>query len=111
MNARNETTERDLAQLRPELAESIAELPSHMQEGVVQYILRGRPPGGFLQAVFENNLMRAASRADEENAYLLRLYARVLYEAPMGCYGSPDVMKSWIEHGGLLNHHRRADDE
>ena len=77
------------------------EIPSYMEEGLHAYINYGRPPGGFLQAVLENNLVEAAKRADDINLINLPAYAAYLHnEVPMACWGSEDKIEHWIEKGG-----------
>lgn len=77
-------------------------IPYHMREGLTEYVARGRPPGDFLRAVLENDLMRALGRADEANMANLPAYANYLDNyAPISCRGSPKAVNAWIAHGGL----------
>lgn len=77
-------------------------IPDYMREGIAAYITRGRPMGGFLTAVFENDLMEACGRADDNNLRNLPAYSAYLYnEAPRGCYGSKAAVANWIRCGGL----------
>ena len=78
-------------------------IPRHCQDAVLQYVLRGINPGGFLQAVFSNDLAGAFGRADETNRKSLFEYVSFLYnEAPLVSWGSREKMKAWIERKGLL---------
>lgn len=71
-------------------------LPIHMRGAMQLYIERGINPGSFLTAVLENDLMKAAERADEINKYAFFEYCVFLYnEAPTACYGSPEAVASW----------------
>ena len=83
------------------LDRTISELPEHMQESVRQYIYNGAHLGGFLERVFENDLMRAACHADSVNINSLHLYATLLYNAPIGCSGSIENIREWQKIGGL----------
>lgn len=72
-------------------------VPSHIIEGIVGYILDGLPPGGFVRAVLENDLMEAFGRADIENGANMRQIVSFLYNhAPTDCYGNSDKVTRWI---------------
>lgn len=72
-------------------------IPPHMLASLEAYIERGYPPGGFLGAVLENDLMGALGKADEVNLANLPAYAGYLYnEAPAGCYGSKEAVDQWL---------------
>jgi hypothetical protein len=73
-----------------------------MREGIVLYVEKGVLPGGFLKALFSNDLMEACARADAENIRLLPSYARLLWgQCPSGCFGNPELVRLWIARGGL----------
>jgi hypothetical protein len=77
-------------------------LPEHMREPMIEYIRVGRPTGGFLTAILENNLISAAAAADQINLWNLHAFANYLYNyAPRGCYGSSEKVHQWIKRGGL----------
>lgn len=90
--------------LSQSLALSIQNLPEYMQESVERYITVGQPLGDFLQAVFENNLMRAFMTADHTNQLNMKAYATMLYHAPLRCFGSKELVDKWINGGGLVGH-------
>ncbi len=72
-------------------------IPPYMVEGMVAYIVDLAPPDDFLTAIFSNDLVEAALRADSTNLLCLPAYAGFLYaKAPRKCWGSPDTMKEWI---------------
>ncbi len=78
-------------------------IPGHMVPGVVNWVLEGKVPGGFLQAVINNDLMGALGKADDTNKHKLWNYGMFFHNfAPSGCYGSPDKVQAWIDKGGLL---------
>lgn len=90
-------------------AESL--IPAHMVEGVCTYVEQGIPPGGFLRAVLENNLVQSAVRADLSNRQRLVEYAQLVYwELPSGCHGSKADVDDWVKSGGLAGMLRRADE-
>ena len=73
-------------------------LPTHMRQGAEDYIERGDQPGGFLFAVFVNDLVEAFARADEINAAAMPAWAEWLYnEAPSACWGSVEKVRAWQE--------------
>jgi hypothetical protein len=72
------------------------------KEGLRKYISFGLPPGGFLTAVLENDLVGAVRGADSHNIDNIPAYVSFLYwEAPMDCWGSKERVKNWIAKGGL----------
>lgn len=77
-------------------------IPKYLRANVAGYICNGDELGGFLAAVFENNLVEAAARADEFNTMCLRNYAQFLFSyAPRGCWGSPEIVSKWMVNKGL----------
>ena len=75
-------------------------IPLHMRESVEAYVLRGRPVGSFLTAVFEDKLVEAYARADQENIAAMRGWALLMYDKiPMPARGRENVAR-WIEAGG-----------
>ena len=73
-------------------------LPGYMLEGLFAHIEDHRPTGGFLTALFENDLMLASQRADDSNQHHLYEYANWLFNhAPAGCYGSKEAVTKWLE--------------
>lgn len=85
-----------------EAQEWVQSLPSHMREPAVDYVLRGRPIGGFLTALFSNDLVWAVSSADAENQASIQLWAAFLVAVvPSNAWGSAEKVKAWQERGGL----------
>ena len=72
-------------------------LPEHMQDGARLYIENRIPPGSFMTAVLENNLVEAAARADSINKHALLDWAQWLYsECPSIAWGSPAAVDRWL---------------
>ena len=84
-------------------------IPAYCVDGIVHYVVTGRPVGDFLERVLSNDLMGALGKADDTNANLLRNYGMFLYnDVPMGCWGSPETYESWIERGGEVGREKEA---
>jgi len=67
------------------------------KESLDKYANERVPPGGFLQAVLENNLMEAMGRADEFNRVALFNICKYVYNnLPVDCHGSPEKVKRWL---------------
>jgi len=79
-----------------------APIPEHLKEGLLEYVVRGRPVGGFLEAVLSNDLEMSIARADMWSAESIPQIVKWLYnKAPMGCHGSSERFLSWLREGGL----------
>lgn len=73
-------------------------LPAHCQGGMRRYIEEGIAPGDFMLAVLSNDLVGAASRADNTNINRLKDYALFLYnEVPSTCWGSREKVDAWMQ--------------
>lgn len=74
----------------------------YMADGVRRYIEDGVPPGGFLSALFSNDLKLSFGRADDNNIAAMRQWVNFVYwEMPRESQGSPALVKAWIDRGGL----------
>lgn len=77
-------------------------VPVRFRKSLANYLAFGRPVGGFLAAVIDNNLRESAVKADDAviladiKAIALWLY----YRAPTRAYGHPDARKAWMNHEG-----------
>ena len=84
-------------------------IPCHMRGGIQRYVMNGVPMGSFLTAVFANDFMEAAGRADDENRDALFGYAQFLYNCvPSTCKGSYEAVEAWIARGGINGRARAA---
>lgn len=69
---------------------------------LVNYVINGWEPGGFLTAVLEDKLVESAARADDHNLSRLYYWAQVMYsEVPADARGSREKVTKWLRHGGL----------
>lgn len=79
-------------------------IPDYMGYGIRDYLERGILPGSFLTAVFSNNLVEAASCADEINLRNLPAYAAYLQsKMPIGSWGSTEKVYGWADRKKLEN--------
>lgn len=76
-------------------------IPEHMRAGVIRYINEGIEGGGFQQAVFANDFLRAVQEADFSNKSQLPLWAEFICHCPPQCYGNYEKVKHWIQRKGL----------
>ena len=75
-------------------------IPERTMQGMMRYIEEGIPTGGFLHAVFANDLFESVGRADEENlAALTQIVTWIYNEAPSACHGSYDKVSKWLRGG------------
>lgn len=56
-----------------------AAIPQHMQDSIMNYVLRRKKPGDFLTAVLCNDLRGAVFQADATNLPLLKTYLYWFY--------------------------------
>jgi hypothetical protein len=76
--------------------------PFHMRGALEEYVLNGRPTGGFLRAVITDSLQDAVGRADKSNAKILSTYILWLVNhTPAACWGSPEAYDNWVHCKGL----------
>lgn len=77
-------------------------IPDYMHHKIVGYVFHGRAMGGFLCAVFDNDLKSALTHADSENLEAIHAYVMMLYnDVPCNCQGSPEIRQKWQQGGGL----------
>lgn len=76
-------------------------LPADWQDSVRRYVERGISGGGFLDAVFANDLDCACRRADAEAMSALPALARFLRMTPRDCWGDHESVLKWCRHNGL----------
>lgn len=75
----------------------LCEVPTHLHDGLVLYLLNHVRPGSFLRAVLENDLRNAFGRADAVSARMMPEIMRFLYEfASIGAWGTEDIVTAWL---------------
>ena len=80
-------------------------IPDHMMKNIKGYVEGKEYLGGFLTAVFANDLMQAVGRADEINMELIPIYSSYIYNfLPLNCHGSYEIIENWYKkHEGNNN--------
>ncbi len=72
-------------------------LPRRTKETIDNYVEFGLQPGDFVQAVLENNLTEAYSRADPINTACMRsIVAYIHNETPAASHGSKEKTRAWV---------------
>ena len=70
-------------------------IPPFVKESIDLYVSEGIPPGGFVTAVLENNLMGAFNKADLANQRAIGHIVAYLYnDVPYGVWGSPEKVQA-----------------
>lgn len=76
---------------------AMGDLPAQSAEAARKYIVERVRPGGFLLALFSNQLVEAYLRADELNLAAMPAWVKFLTnEAPFTCWGSPQKVQDWL---------------
>ena len=83
-----------------------------MKESTLQALTmhrdQGKPVGGFVTAVLENNLVQAICYADEDNLRdIVEITKWVYQEMPGGAWGSPSKVRGWRDNGGAEGFYKR----
>ena len=72
-------------------------LPESTKEQIDYYRKHRVPPGGFLQAVYENDLFGAVGKADQENRENLPDIVSYCFQTlPTGSWGSKSKVSKWL---------------
>ena len=76
---------------------------NNLLKDIIGYIDYGREPGGFLTAVFSNNLMNTIHKADGSiDMKIIHNIVRWLYNVPPdSAWGSKTAVNRWIKGRGL----------
>ena len=73
-------------------------VPDELLDSIHNYIFRGIPTGGFLQAVIDNDLAESCGRADDKNIRILPAIVAYFYNhAPTGSWGSKGAHNRWVK--------------
>ena len=78
-----------------------AGIPPHLQQGLCAYLLHGRRPGHFLQALLKNDLTEAITRYAGDLNDLHTILIWLLNAVPRPALGSPQDVERWITKKSL----------
>ena len=77
-------------------------IPPHMHDAVRAYVEAGVPPGKFLRAVLQNQLVEAIYFGDRDNRAAIEGWAMFAHNyLPVDCWGSRTAVEAWIARGGF----------
>ena len=81
------------------MEEPISFVPFHMRDGLLRYLEFGIMPGGFLEALINNDLKTTYARADHINTLKIREYLVWLMNyAPSDSWGYGGATQFWQKH-------------
>lgn len=76
----------------------INHIPPTTMDTLKRYIEHGCPPGGFVEAVLNNDLKESYGRADDHNLLAIPAIVAFLFnEAPRRCWGSAERVQLWMK--------------
>lgn len=79
-----------------ESARALRQAAPMMFESLERYRLQRGMVSGFLVALLSNDFIKAATKADSQNALILRLYALYIHNVlPPDAYGSASRVHAW----------------
>ncbi len=83
-------------------------VPEHTKEALERYWTYGYAPGSFLTTLLTGDVFNAISRADQWNKMQLgHIVYYILHKAPVGSYGSPELVQDWINQGEMFQLHEK----
>lgn len=72
-------------------------IPEHTRETLVNYLMKGWEPGGFVESMLAMDMERAVYAADFVNGPNMQQIARWIIEyCPSDSWGSYKIVKHWI---------------
>lgn len=73
-------------------------IPDHMMKNMNNYVKGEEYLGGFLTALFANDLFRTYSAVDHINMPLIPIYISYVYnKLPYTCHGSYEIIENWYK--------------
>lgn len=77
-------------------------LPRRGAELITAHVVYGKRPDAFITELLSNNFVVAVRRASDEDRKCLDKYAQaLLFDLPIGSWGSPENVIDWQRQGGL----------
>jgi hypothetical protein len=97
----NPTEHPEYQRVKQEIMAKLENLPPYMHEGIMEYVMQGRPTGKFLRAVFTNNFNEAVRQADHTNRSFLYEYTELLLVIPLDAWGDAQKVEDWKKSRGM----------
>lgn len=83
-------------------------VPEHTKQALERYWTYGYAPGSFLTTLLAGDIFNAISRADHWNKMELgHIVYYIVHKAPVGSYGSPELVQDWINRGEMFQLHEK----
>ena len=74
------------------------QIPNHTRESLVNYLMKGWEPGGFVTAMLAMDMERALATADTANRQMMWVVGRwIIEDAPPESWGSYDQVTNWCK--------------
>jgi hypothetical protein len=81
-------------------------IPDAVKASIDEWVICGRSPGHFVQAVLRSDLFGAFRHGDAESlAALYEIVNYVYNRIPAPCWGSQEKMENWSNQGGQKGIH------
>jgi hypothetical protein len=97
----------DVEQVRQQLAAiyydrlQVSQVPAHLHDPIVYYLVHHKSPGHFLRACLESNVVEMIRRADpESSAALNHIILWLVRYAPAVSWSSPGAVTAWLTDAG-----------
>lgn len=75
------------------------ELPLYVFDDIAEYLVWGKIPGDFLQAIIRKDYIGAMQHADDQNLWLIPVYHSFFYNnVPALAWGSTEKMYEWAKY-------------
>lgn len=71
------------------------DIPIWVWEDLQRYINNLQPPGFFIRAILENNLVDSVIFSDSKES-ITHIVLYLYYNAPSICWGSPEKVQAWL---------------
>lgn len=87
----------ELTQANLERVLSEREVPIGLRDGIINYLVRRLPPGHFMCALLENNLLECFNRADPTAwAAVPNILRFFVNDVPSSCWGTKEKVDAWL---------------
>ena len=75
------------------------QIPLHTRETLVNYLMKGWEPGGFVTSMLAMDMERAVYTADFVNGPAIQNIGKWIIEyCPRGSWGNYELVKAWVDN-------------